>query len=366
MLGNEIEFVGDEFMEAYIYGAGSMGVNSIKVLLENGIKIKAVIDKNINLIGKKIGDIGIISLNDIPDGDKLNVIFAVAVNKFPFNEIKNSLESIGCKNVVYVGDLINSVYSGPSIANTWELKNVTEKEEEKLKFVYNNYNDENSKAAFRQATKWLKDRVELIENGAMCDFDSKYFIDKVCDVLKDEEIFVDCGAYDGVSIAKMIKYTNNRFDKIYAFEPNVENYSKLNEFIKERELENKVVVYNSGLGNLDGRKNFTSKLGLTSRYSDEYGDMYCKINKIDTIMNGISYTFLKIYGIGNGLDILEGGINTIKEFRPIVTFNIHHSRDNFVNMPYFLMTNLENYNFYLRLHGYVGSDITFYAIPKER
>ena len=226
-------------MEAYIYGAGSMGVNSIKVLLENGVKIKAIIDKNINLIGKRIDGVDIISLNDIPDLDKINAIFAVAVNKFPFNEIKNALESIGCKNVIYVGDLINSVYSGPSIANTWELKDVTEEEEKKLKFVYNNYFDENSKAAFRQSTKWLKDRVEEVEDIAMCDFDSKYFIDKVCEVLKENEIFIDCGSYDGVSIAKMLKYTNNHLNKIYAFEPNVENYSKLNNYIKENNLEDK-------------------------------------------------------------------------------------------------------------------------------
>ena len=353
-------------MEAYIYGAGAMGSNSIKVLLDSGVKVKAIIDKNINLIGKKVEGISIISINDIPIADKKSAIFAIAINKFPFNEIKTALESIGCKNVVYVGDLINSVYSGPSIANTWELKNVTEEEEKKLKFVYNNYFDENSKAAVRQSTKWLKDRVEEVEDIAMCDFDSKYFIDKVCEVLKENEIFIDCGSYDGVSIAKMIKYTNNHLNKVYAFEPNVENYSKLNNYIKENNLEDKVVPYNSGLGNTDGEKNFTSKLGLTSRYSDDYGDMYCKINKIDTIMKDVPYTFLKIYGIGNGLDILEGGISTIKEFRPIVTFNIHHSRNNFINMPYFLMTNLDDYNFYLRLHGYVGSDITFYAIPKER
>ena len=83
-------------------------------------------------------------------------------------------------------------------------------------------------------------------------------------------------------------------------------------------------------------------------------------------MNDIPYTFLKIYGIGNGLDVIKGAIYTIKKYRPIITCNIHHSCYNFINIPYYLMTNLEDYNFYLRLHGYVGSDITIYAIPKER
>jgi len=353
-------------VEAYIYGAGSMGEHASNILMQQGIKVKAIIDKNVKLIGKMINCVEIISLKDIPESDKENAIFAVAVVKYPFNDIRDSLYEVGCKNVVYVGDLINFVYTGPSIANTWSLTNITKEDEYKLEFAYNNYSDDNSRSAFRQAVKWLKDRVEFIEPGGMADFDSKYFIDKITDVLTDNEVFIDCGAYNGSSIAKIVKYTDSKFNQIHSFEPNKENYDELCNFIKNEKLESKVQAYNFGLGNIDGEKKFTSRLSLTSRYSDEFGDVYCKINKIDTVMKNTPYTFLKIYGIANGLDILEGGINTIKANRPIITINIHHSHYNFVNIPEFLMKNLTEYNFYLRLHGFAGSDITIYAIPKER
>jgi len=353
-------------VDAYIYGAGSMGIHSINVLTQNGVNIKAIIDKNKNLIGKKINNIEVISLNDIPESSKSKDIFAIAVVKFPFNEIKLDLENAGCKNIVYVGDLIRSVYKGPSIANSWVLEDITDDENNSFKFVYENYSDDKSRAAFNQITKWLIDRVEVVNLEGMCDFDSKYFIDEVCKVLSDKEVFIDCGAYDGGSISKMIKYTNNKFDKIYAYEPNSENYKKLERFINEKNISDRVMTFDFGLGNVDGEKKFTSKLDITSRYSDDFGDIYCKIKKLDSVMSDIPYSFLKIYGIGNGLDVIKGGINTIKKYRPIITVNIHHSRDNFVNIPYFLMTNLEEYNFYFRLHGYVGSDAVLYVIPKER
>lgn len=355
---------GECFMRIIIYGAGDMGVEASKVLIKSNAEVTSFIDKDPEKQGKFINGIKVINIYDISEDEKENSIIAVGVVKFSYNDIKEELEKVGCKNIMYVGDLINQVYVGPSIANVWSLNNITEDEREKLNFINEMYADDSSRHANEQIVKWLKYRVEDVKKDAMCDFNEKYFIDKVKKVLRKDEIFVDCGAYIGGTISNIQK--NAQYKAIYAFEPDNTNYSKLIRFIDQNQDKEKIFAYNFGLGDADCKKNFTSDLGMTARYSDEYGTELRDMHKLDTVMKSIPYTFLKIYGISNGLNILKGGVKTIKDNRPIVTINIHHSRNNFIEIPFFIMKNFGNYNFYLRLHCYCGSDAVIYAIPKER
>jgi FkbM family methyltransferase len=351
-------------MKVFVYGAGDMGVEASKILTKNNIEVEAFIDKNPVIQGEFINNIKVMNISQIPEERKKDAIFAISVVKFPYNDIKRDLENAGCQNIIYVGDLIKQVYKGPSVANVWRLNNITEDEADKLKYINSMYSDENSRRASCQIIRWLEDRVEDIQEGAMGKFDEKYFIDKIRNILIKDEVFIDCGAYTGTTIKKIKEYAY--YKTIYAFEPDNENYKKLKEFIKQDGDNNKIIAYNFGLGDIDGNKKFTSGLGIHARYSDEYGTEFIPIYKLDTIMSDKSYTFLKIYGIGNGLEVLEGGLETIRKNRPIITIKINHSRKNFIEIPYFIMKNFANYSFYLRLHEYCGNDAVIYAIPKER
>lgn len=52
-----------------------------------------------------------------------------------------------------------------------------------------------------------------------------FFTDQI--KLTDRECLVDVGAYDGDTIRSFEKVTSNQYEKIYAFEMDRENYTKL-------------------------------------------------------------------------------------------------------------------------------------------
>jgi hypothetical protein len=55
--------------------------------------------------------------------------------------------------------------------------------------------------------------------------EDQYFLDFI--QIKENEVFVDCGDYDGDTITNFVQHTKGKFDKIYAFECDEKNMRKL-------------------------------------------------------------------------------------------------------------------------------------------
>lgn len=64
--------------------------------------------------------------------------------------------------------------------------------------------------------------------------------------LSKDEIFVDCGAYDGDTIKIFRDITNDKFKKIYAFEPEKENFLKLEAFINSSGIRDRACSFEGG------------------------------------------------------------------------------------------------------------------------
>ncbi len=349
-----------------IYGAGQMGEASSVYLKKAGVKIECFIDKNPNIIGKLVNDIPVINPDNLTPQQKTDCLFAISVLKVPYNSISHYLKNIGCQKICYIGHLIDQTYGKPSIANVWYFDNITEFEIENLKQNFNQFADTISQKAMLQFLNWIILGIEKDYLQETINPEEKYFIPEVRRILKENEVFVDCGAYNGNSIAKIQKITNNKFNAIYCFEPEPENYKLLLEFISQNPNKNKIISYPFGLGLDDNERNFTVGLGLTSRYTDAVPGQLITMHRLDTTMNNIPYSFIKIYALGIGWEVIQGGLETLKKYRPIITINIHHTRADFVKIPFILMQNLNNYKFLLRLHGYCGSEAVLYGIPLER
>jgi len=160
------------------------------------------------------------------------------------------------------------------------------------------------------------------------------------DLIKKDDICFDIGSYHGEYIYQIEKYTNPK--NIYAFEPIKSQYKVLKKLFKKSNIFNialsdskknakiKVPILN------DGQISFTrSKLNkeivednevnfLSYNISCDTLDNFCINNKIDMI------NFIKIDVEGSEFDILKGGYNTLKKFKPIMIIEIedrHHQND---------------------------------------
>lgn len=75
--------------------------------------------------------------------------------------------------------------------------------------------------------------------------------------------------------------------------------------------------------------------------------------------------FIKFDIEGAELQALKGGIKTIINDRPQLAVSIYHSPEDFIEIPVFLMRNLENYKFYIGHYSTGVFETVLYCTPGE-
>jgi hypothetical protein len=81
--------------------------------------------------------------------------------------------------------------------------------------------------------------------------------------------------------------------------------------------------------------------------------------------NSTKVDFIKFDIEGAELEALKGGIETIINDRPQLAVSIYHSPEDFIEIPVFLMRNLENYKFYIGHYSTGVFETVLYCTPRE-
>jgi len=164
--------------------------------------------------------------------------------------------------------------------------------------------------------------------------DNHYFPKWLYNML-DDEVYVDCGAYNGDTIKLFKNASNNIYKKIIAIEPDHKHiYNLMRENV------------NIHVGNAGNKRDVCSnETTIQSLVPDA--------------------TLIKMDIEGSELNALYGTIECIKN-RPVFAIALYHKPSDFWSIPQFLINNTENYKYHVVNHGPYGWDTVFYAIPDER
>lgn len=160
---------------------------------------------------------------------------------------------------------------------------------------------------------------------------------QIINTIKEHKIkfnkIIDIGSHNGIYIKKFLKVSKNA--SIYAFEPQDYFYNKiLNKF-----PQNNVKLFNLALGNTDSIKNIkipsiTSTMSLSEINKDSRHNRLkkkffesslnnnyqkIKIKKLDEILpENQDFDIIKIDVEGYELNVIKGGINTIKNSKLLI------------------------------------------------
>ena len=147
-------------------------------------------------------------------------------------------------------------------------------------------------------------------------------IQKFADQIQDDFTILDVGANTGTfsMMAKLYPTT-----KWHLFEPDPFNYALLKENVELNEITN-ATMYEEALSDYVGEcvlKICPNHRGLNTigknvaRFSEaESVDHPVKCNTIDNLFSDTKIDLIKIDTEGSEYDIIKGGINTIKKFKP--------------------------------------------------
>ena len=178
-----------------------------------------------------------------------------------------------------------------------------------------------------------------------------------------DEVFVDAGAYTGDTIQGFLKFSQNRYKHIYAFEPDPHNYQKLCENVKQCGIENTTLIPKGAYSENTVLKFSTSGSGLESKLTDN-GDIKIPVTSIDSCINiDENITFIKIDIEGSELEALIGAKDTIKRCKPRLAICIYHKPpEDIIDIPAYLLNLVPEYKFYIRHYTIRLSETVLYAM----
>ena len=175
------------------------------------------------------------------------------------------------------------------------------------------------------------------------------------------EIFVDCGAFNGDTILKYIAFTNGIYKKIFAFEPNLENSLQLKEKIYGL---SHIEVINKGTWKENDILEFEMNGSASHIVSD--GKIKIPVTTIDDVLRNEKVTFIKMDVEGSELESLEVASCTINSNMPKLAICCYHKKSDIINLYQYIKGFNKadmKYQFYLRHHSNSVYETVLYAIP---
>ena len=196
--------------------------------------------------------------------------------------------------------------------------------------------------------------------GQKIDPGVQYFPEGLFD-MDENEVFIDCGAYDGDTIAAFRRASGDRFSRIVALEPDPGTFQQLRASVNGDE---RIQLLQSGIGRRTERVRFTSA-GMGSRISST-GSYEIEVNPADELLANVAPTFMKFDIEGAEPDALRGAVRTITRHRPKMAVCVYHAPDHLWNIPLWLNEAMPESRFTLRTYAADGFECVCYCIPVER
>ncbi len=353
----------DHRAPAVLYGAGQLGALAASFCQHVGIDVPYALDRRA-FPGQTLGD-KIAVLPVLPAGDRCDDLVLVTLVTAPFAEITHDLRMAGWSNVLPFYDYAQHFSSVHPLNNGWFSGALSADDKLEVTAVLDKLRDPHSKAAYLQFLAWRVLREELAFANAPVSMEDKYSIPQLLRILTDKETILDVGAYDGRFLFHLLEVTKGNFSRAYMFEPDSNNCAVLQQNLTRlsREQLEKIELSHQAISNVSGTSTFSSGYGMTSRISAA-GQETVSTVRIDDL--NLRPTYVKIHIEGTEMDALRGAIQTLQNCRPIVALTAYHNRDGMWKIPSFLMSLLDGYELYFRLHNWCGTGAVFYAVPERQ
>ena len=350
-----------------LYGAGNLGKMAKAYFDKLGIPFLCVVDANPDLHRQDPfwAGVDILGIHDVPIEHRESALCAICVVTAPFSEVILPLKEQGWRDLVPFYDIAEAYRHRHPLSNGWHSGLLSNEDIIGIESVLSRWEDDASRAHHLQFMAWRSLREEWFFADTPVTVDDRYFIPEVISILNGREVFIDIGAHHGEVSLRFLNAVKDEYVKIYAIEPDSENLSELRNLLEEHMSGAgvKIVVLPYALGSITEEKRFYHGLGYASQFS-ESGQAEVDVRRLDDFL--IPATFIKIHLEGWEGDAISGGLETILNNRPVLAVTSYHNRQGLWHLPAQIMTCLESYAYYFRLHGWHGTGGVSYAIPRER
>jgi len=357
LINTPYDFI-DKYDNFIIFGASSGGAKTKEYLDKLGKNMVYFVDNDIHKKGTKFLGKTVKHPSEIVMFENKILIASVW-----WREIKQQLE-IDFGLILGIDFFISSLFYRD---NKMEPENTQSKFLLKLKNDFDNYlkvfdllDDEVLKALYFRV---LKGRIfygainPLFPPMPKVSY-KQYFHSQVKP--EDGDCIVDAGAYIGDTIEDIVK-ENIAYKKIYAFEPDEQNYAKLIENIKTYQ---NIEAYKYGLWDKSDKLYFNAESNMGSSITSDISKSNQTINTIsldEFFKDKEKPTLIKMDIEGAELNALLGAKEIICNYKPKLQICIYHKPEHLYQIPIVLKEWIKDYKLYIGHHEFDFRETVLYA-----
>lgn len=191
----------------------------------------------------------------------------------------------------------------------------------------------------------------------------KIYFDQPSLPRRDDEVFVDAGAFRGETSRAFFEWCGGSYRSIWCFEPSPATASQC-----EKNLSGMpgVSVFPAGLYSEKATLGFIEDKTESRIVQDEtYSTQKISVTDLDSITDvrgGV--TFIKMDIEGAELEALKGAERTIRKFKPSLAISVYHKPGDIADIPALLHGFNPGYRFMLRHYSLSWFDTVLYAVQR--
>lgn len=190
----------------------------------------------------------------------------------------------------------------------------------------------------------------------------QYFVKDIVPLLK-EEVFIDCGAFNGDTMKAFRRASGGVYKSIVCFEPVEESCRKLEKSGQGK----RVTAIQAGVYKETTTLFFNADNGKGSKIANKSSakTVATPVRAIDDTIECHDATFIKMDVEGAEMDALTGAKETIQRNKPKLAICIYHKDRDFIDIPRYILSLVPDYKLYVRHHAFSTNETVLYAIPPQ-
>lgn len=356
-----------DYKPIVLFGAGNLGRKTLAGLRKIGIEPLAFADSNPRLWNTMVDDLKVLPPEQAAHLYGMTSVFVITIwtgdGYDRMGDREKQLHALGCRHVTHFIALFWKYPETFLPHYAVDLPHKVHDNADEVMKASQVWSDTTSRYEYLAQVRWrLFSDFACLPNPVR---HATYFPPDLCEIQEDE-IFVDCGAFDGDTIKSFLLQTKTYSGGIYAFEADPLNFAKLDQTVSTLPKNGSVSIQNAAVGAFNGAVSFCASANEASYVAATGGNATVKCVALDAALRDANPTYIKMDIEGAEIDALAGGAQVIKRCSPVLAICSYHRQDHLWKIPLLIRSINPGYRFFLRPHLLEVWDLVCYAIPPNR
>lgn len=346
-----------------LFGTGQFGQWVLGRLRKVGNEPCCFSDNNPARWGTRVNGVEVLSPSDVVQRFGQTACFIVTI--YNGSSARKQLREMGCSRVL-PAQLLFWKYPGEFMPDLGiDAPDRLVEQVKQIRQCYSVLSDDESRHELCDQIEWRywmkREYLPFPENQGELYFPS----DLVAEI--EQEVLVDCGAFDGDSIRSFIRRGKN-FRHLYALEPDAANLASLHASLKELPalLQEKITVWPYAVGDKDEKVSFLETHDVASKVSPSNEGVAMESRRLDSLPWQRKPTYIKMDIEGSEPVALVGGAELLKSEMPVLAICLYHRSEHLWQIPNLIHSLAPGYSLYLRRYAEDCWEQVCYAVPPSR